>query len=196
MQDKKIVNHHQVLEDTQFIDTSRQYLTINTPLKDLMFRHSRDTLRQYYRRGILKQDVPTRVVQDNAIALEPNREVPLCVVVGDYVRHFYRLAQKQNRKALGFLMTLYRKRLTSSFYAIKESLQRRLDSLNAQQGSSLTLDDLSDLDEADDAVIEGLEFYLEPIASQEIQYLEDLLRSFENTGEDTKLSLFITTLRR
>lgn len=196
MQDKKIVNHRQVLEDTQFIDTSRQYLTINTPLKDLMFRHTRDTLRQYYRRGILQQDVPTRVVQDNAIALEPNREVPLYLAVSDYVRHFYRLAQKQNRKALGFLMTLYRKRLTSSFYAIKESLQRRLDSLIAQQGSSLTLDDLSDLDEADDAVIEGLESYLEPVDSQEIQYLEDLLRSFDNTGEDTKLSLFITTLRR
>ncbi|MES1024892.1 SNF2-related protein [Gloeocapsa sp. BRSZ] len=196
MQDKKIVNHRQVLEDTQFLDTSRQYLTVNTPLKDLMFRHTRDTLRQYYRRGILAQDVPTRVVQDNAIALESNREVPLYVAVSDYVRHFYRLAQKQNRKALGFLMTLYRKRLTSSFYAVKESLQRRLDSLLAQQGSSLTRDDLSDLDDADDAVIEGLESYLEPVDPQEIQYLEDLLRSFENTGEDTKLSVFITTLRQ
>lgn len=196
MQDKKIVNHRQLLEDTQFIDTSRQYLTVNTPLKDLMFRHTRDTLRQYYRRGMLQQDIPTRLVQDNAITLEPNREVPLYVAVSDYVRHFYRLAQKQNRPALGFLMTLYRKRLTSSFYAIKESLQRRLDSLIAQQGSSLTRDDLSDLDEADDAVIEGLESYLEPVAPQEIQYLEDLLRSFENTGEDTKLSVFITTLRQ
>ena len=196
MQDKKIVNHRQILEDTQFIDTSRQYLTVNTPLKALMFRHTRDTLRQYYRQGILQQDIPTRQVQDNAIALELNREVPLYVAVSDYVRHFYRLAQKQNRKALGFLMTLYRKRLTSSFYAIRESLQRRLDSLIAQQGSSLTRDDLSDLDEADDAVIEGLESYLESIDPQEVQYLQDLLRQFANTGEDTKLSFFITTLRQ
>ncbi len=161
-----------------------------------MFRHTRDTLRQYYHRGILQQDIPTRQVQDNAIALELNREVPLYLAVSDYVRHFYRLAQKQNRKALGFLMTLYRKRLTSSFYAIRESLQRRLDSLIAQQGSSLTRDDLSDLDEADDAVIEGLESYLEPIDPQEVQYLKDLLRQFANTGEDTKLSFFITNLRQ
>ena len=43
-------------------------------------------------------------------------------------------------------MTLYRKRLTSSFFAIRESLQRRLD------GISITADDLGDLDDADDAI--------------------------------------------
>ena len=196
MNGQKVVNHRQCLSDAEFINTSRQYLTVNTPLKDLMFRHTRDTLRHYYSMGLLERDIPTRQVQDNAISLEPNREIPLYVAVSDYVRHFYRLAQKQNRKALGFLMTLYRKRLTSSFYAIRESLQRRLDSLLMGIGSSITTDDLGDLDDADDAVIEGMESYLEPIDPQEIQYLENLLRQFENTGEDTKLSHFITTLRR
>ncbi|MHC5730829.1 MAG: helicase, partial [Nostoc sp.] len=111
---KKISNHKQLLADEDFIDTSRQYLTVNTPLKDLMFRHTRDTLRQYYQRGLLERDIPTRVVQDNAITLEPQREVPLYVAVSNYVRHFYRLAQIDQRSCLGFLMTLYRKRLTSS----------------------------------------------------------------------------------
>ncbi|MGB5975049.1 MAG: helicase-related protein, partial [Nodosilinea sp.] len=104
--------------------------------------------------------------------------------------------QKEQRKALGFLMTLYRKRLTSSFYAIQQSLQRRLDSLITQQGSSLTADDLADLDDADDAVIEGLEGYMEPVDPREIEHLEALLRQFENTGEDTKLAHFIATLRQ
>ncbi|MFB2838159.1 helicase-related protein [Floridanema evergladense] len=193
---QKLVNPKQYLADDSFITTSRQYLTVNTPLKDIMFRHTRDTLRQYYQRGLLDRDIPRREVQDNAITLECDREIPLYVAVSDYVRHFYRLAQKQNRKALGFLMTLYRKRLTSSFYAIKESLQRRLDSLITGMGSSLTQDDFSDIDDADDAVIEGLESYMEPVDPQEIQYLEDLLRQFETTGEDTKLSHFITILRR
>lgn len=193
---QKFINPKQYLADDSFITTSRQYLTVNTPLKDMMFRHTRDTLRQYYQRGLLDRDIPQREVQDNAITLECDREIPLYVAVSDYVRHFYRLAQKQNRKALGFLMTLYRKRLTSSFYAIKESLQRRLDSLIAGMGSSLTQDDFSDIDDADDAVIEGLESYMEPVDPQEIQYLEDLLRQFETTGEDTKLSHFITILRR
>jgi len=192
---RKIVNSKQLLEDEAFITTSRQYLTTNTPLKDRMFRHTRDTLRQYYRRGLLAHDIPTRQVQDNAIVLEPVREAALYRAVSDYVRHFYRLAQKENRKALGFLMTLYRKRLTSSFYAVQQSLQRRLDALYTQQGNGLTADDLAELDDADDAVIEGLESYLEPIDPKEIQYLEDLLRQFDNTGEDTKCAQFITTLR-
>ena len=206
---KSIVNPKKLAKDTPFINASRQYLTVNTPLKDLMFRHTRDTLRQYYKLGILDRDIPRRIVSDNAIALEANREVPLYQAVSDYVRHFYKLAQKENRclgarslapdgdagshrKALGFLMTLYRKRLTSSFYAIRESLQRRLEGIN-----NITQDDLSDLDDADDAVITGLEAYLEEqVDPKEIEYLEDLLRQFENTGEDSKLSHFITILRR
>ncbi|MHC5754539.1 MAG: DEAD/DEAH box helicase [Nostoc sp.] len=193
---KKISNHKQLLADEDFIDTSRQYLTVNTPLKDLMFRHTRDTLRQYYKRGLLERDIPTRVVQDNAITLEPQREVPLYVAVSNYVRHFYRLAQIDQRSCLGFLMTLYRKRLTSSFYAIKSSLQRRLDYLLTQRGSVLSDDDLVDVDNEDDAVIAGLESFFEPVDPQEIQYLEELLRQFENTGEDSKLSRFIQILRQ
>ncbi|MEG4405475.1 SNF2-related protein [Microcoleus sp. MON2_D5] len=184
------VNPKQVVEDTDFIAASRQYLTVNTPLKDLMFRHTRDTLRQYYQRGLLDRDIPHRAVRDNAITLENNREVPLYLAVSNYVRHFYNLAQKDNRKALGFLMTLYRKRLTSSFYAIRESLQRRLE------GISITEDDFQDLDDADDVILEGMESYFEPADPEEIKYLEDLLYQFENTGEDSKLSHFITILRQ
>ncbi|MEB3882222.1 helicase-related protein [Lyngbya sp. CCY1209] len=187
---KRMVNPKQLCGDESFVASSRQYLSTNTPLKDLMFRHTRDTLREYYRRGLLEQDIPRRVVADNAISLERDREIPLYRAVSDYVRNFYRLAQKQDRKALGFLMTLYRKRLTSSFYAIRESLQRRLD------GISITPDDLADLDDADDAIIEGLESYVEPVDPKEIEYLEELLRQFENTGEDSKLSFLLDTLRR
>jgi len=184
------VNPQQIAEDEAFIAASRQYLTVNTPLKDLMFRHTRDTLRQYYQRGLLDCDIPRRVVRDNAITLENKREVPLYLAVSNYVRHFYNLAQKDNRKALGFLMTLYRKRLTSSFYAIRESLQRRL------AGISITEDDFQDLDDADDVILEGMESYFAPADPEEIRYLEDLLYQFENTGEDSKLSHFITILRQ
>lgn len=186
----KLINPKHYLENSNFINTSKHYLTVNTPLKDLMFRHTRDTLRQYYRRGILDQDIAQRLVQDNAITLEKNREIPLYRAVSDYVRHFYNLAQKENQKALGFIMTLYRKRLTSSFYAIRESLQRRLDGIN------ITPDDLGDLDDADDPIIEGLEHYVTPADPQEIAYLQDLLLQFENTGEDSKLSHCISILRQ
>jgi ERCC4-related helicase len=188
---RKSIDHKQCIKDTVFIAASRQYLTTNTPLKDIMFRHTRDTLREYYRHGILDKDIPTRMVSDNAIILEPQREAKLYQAVSDYVRHFYQLAQKENRKALGFLMTLYRKRLTSSFYAVQESLKRRL------AGISITPDDLNDLDDADDSVIQGLEVYLaQPTDPREIAELEKILRQFENTGEDSKLSNFLIILRK
>ncbi|WP_390622279.1 helicase-related protein [Euhalothece natronophila] len=54
---------------------------------------------------------------------------------------------------------------------------------------------LNALDEVDDAVISGLESYLaEPVDPKEIEYLEELLRQFENTGEDSKLSFLISLL--
>lgn len=188
---RKIIDHKQCLKDKEFIAASRQYLTTNTPLKDLMFRHTRDTLRQYYHHGLIDRDIPTRIVSDNAIVLEPRREAKLYEAVSDYVRHFYQLAQKENRKALGFLMTLYRKRLTSSFYAVQESLKRRLE------GISITNDDLNDLDDADDNIIQGLEAYFNPPTDpREIAELEKLLRQFENTGEDSKLSNFLIILRQ
>jgi superfamily II DNA or RNA helicase len=93
-------------------------------------------------------------------------------------------------------MTLYRKRLTSSFYAIQKSLERRLNDLTTGQQTSLTPDDLAELDDADDAVIDGLQSFFQPAHPQEIEYLEDLLRQFENTGEDTKCAQFLTLLRQ
>jgi len=193
---QRITSPQKYLANDHFIKASKQFLGANTPIKDLMFRHTRDTLREYYKRGFLDRDVPVREVFDNAIVLEPNREVLLYQEVSNYVRHFYRLAQKENRKALGFLMTLYRKRLTSSFYAIEKSLQRRLDCLLTQQGNLLADDDYSDLDDADDAIIEGLESFMEPVDPKEIEYLQELLAQFANTGEDTKRSEFIKKLRQ
>ncbi|MGA1623506.1 MAG: helicase-related protein [Synechocystis sp.] len=189
------INVHHYLQDHAFINSSRQFLSLHTPLKDKMFRHTRETLREYYRRGLLERDIPTRQVHDQAIALEPTREAELYRQVSDYVRDFYRLAQTEERKALGFLMTLYRKRLTSSFYAIQASLQRRLEALLTQQGNGLTEDDYQELDEQEDAVIDGLNHFFEPVHPQEIEYLEEMLRQFENTGEDTKFSHLLTTLR-
>jgi ERCC4-related helicase len=182
----RISNHKQLLGDPAFIEASKRYLATNTPLKDLMFRHTRDTLRQYFLRGLLSQPIPDREVQDIPVVLAPGNENDLYVAVSDYVRHFYNLAQKGKRKALGFLMTLYRRRLTSSFFAVRMSLQRRLDGLIA-----IDADDQADIEEADDAVLDGLEsFFAIPPDPREVEFLEDLLRRFDNTGIDSKLVRF------
>lgn len=185
MRGRKILNPKQYLADGAFLEASRQYLLTNTPLKDLMFRHTRDTLRQYFRLGLLEKDVAMREVHDTPVLLEAGRETGLYVSVSEYVRHFYNLAAKQKQKALGFLMTLYRKRLTSSFYAIQKSLERRLE------GLAFTDDDLVELDDADDGVIDGLEALMAtPPDPREVEYLKDILQQFQTTGEDSKLAKF------
>ena len=39
------INVHGYLQDHAFIDLSLQFLSLHTPLKDKMFRHTRETLR-------------------------------------------------------------------------------------------------------------------------------------------------------
>ena len=55
---------------------------------------------------------------------DPHSELGLYLKIDEYVREYY---AKYNavRKGMGFVMEVYRKRLTSSFYAIKLSLERR-----------------------------------------------------------------------
>ena len=53
-----------------------------------------------------------------------------------------------------------------------------------------------DLDDADDNIIQGLESYFQPTDPAEIEYLENILRQCEQTGEDTKLSHYLTLLRQ
>ena len=56
-------------------------------------------------------------------------------------------------------MTVYRRRLTSSFYAVRRSLERRRDWLRGQIGEeeAITADDQTDFDEADELEQEGLD---------------------------------------
>ena len=48
--------------------------------------------------------------------------------IEEYIRDHYQKYEAE-RKGLGFIMTVYRRRLTSSFYAIQQSLERRLEFL-------------------------------------------------------------------
>ena len=48
----------------------------------------------------------------------------------EYISHFYHKYEDE-RHGLGFVMTVYRRRLTSSFSAVQCSLERRLEFLAA-----------------------------------------------------------------
>ncbi|MEO3756220.1 helicase-related protein [Streptomyces sp. B6B3] len=186
---------------TQFPNATSEWMDKwarrHTPIRDRVFRNTRKTMRDYQRAGIIPDSIviPYRHVTDEFIALAPN-ERKLYDRIEEYIRRHYN-AYKSDKatKALGFIMTVYRRRLTSSFEAIKQSLQRRLDVL--EQGKSLA-DLLTDDDGVD---LENSLFDPETFDVRADRLKKELgeLRSFLNdlgdiTGEDTKAKKLVEDL--
>ena len=113
----------------------RDILAESTPVDALIHRNTRDTLRKYEKVGLLDETVPNRNPKQRKIELtDETRDV--YDRIDEYTRKFYKLAQQSDEaetRAIGFVMTTYRQRLTSSVYAISQSLQNRVETLRAQR---------------------------------------------------------------
>jgi SNF2 family DNA or RNA helicase len=118
--------------------------------------------------------------------------------VTDYVRHGYNQAMAAQQRHIGFLMILMQRLVTSSTAAIRATLEKRLEALNAPspQASLLLFDDetdpeqWADLDgqsQADMAVQTAVET-LDGLAREksEVEKLLDLARETEAAGTDAK----------
>lgn len=164
----------------------------HTPLRRLMWRHTRNLLREYYRRGLLKQKVPTRDPRNLWIELSRGTagERSLYDRLEEYIGKFYQKYEAE-RKGLGFVMTIYRRRLTSSFYAVARSLERRLDFLRGQAAQPFT-DDEVEYEDLDDDVTEQLKDL--PRLRQEIEYVEDFLRELQHLPMDSKMQQLLGDL--
>jgi len=106
----------------------------HTPVYRTIYRNSRELLRKYYEEGKYKERIPDRDTRPpDRIKLtgssdDDRTEQGLYDKVDKYVRDFY-AKYETIRKGLGFLMEVYRKRLTSSFYSIRKSLDRRAETV-------------------------------------------------------------------
>ncbi|WP_135536465.1 DEAD/DEAH box helicase [Halostella pelagica] len=103
-----------------------------TPVQSRIFRNTRAVLEQCQDLGLLEDTVPARDVETKRIELEEAE--PLYDQVEQYIDETYKQSQKvltgKEKLALGFVMTTYRQRLTSSLHAINQSLQRRMEKLD------------------------------------------------------------------
>lgn len=124
-----------------------QWLRENTPMRTRVFRTTRPTLHRYKEEGLLERDtpIPVREVEDRFVEMT-GAEARLYRKIEEYIRRFYNRYKNgpKAQRALGFIMTVYRRRLTSSFEAIKRSLQRRRDVLTQDDA---TLESLLDRDD-------------------------------------------------
>jgi len=102
----------------------RAWLRLRGPVGQHVTRHSRSTLREYQRLGLLSEPVADRDVQ--ALPIPFNSEESALYEKLDAL--IDRLTRAHgDRRGAGFVLTVYRRRLTSSWAAIRRTLQRRLD---------------------------------------------------------------------
>ncbi|MBN1876000.1 MAG: DEAD/DEAH box helicase family protein [Anaerolineae bacterium] len=167
-----------------------------TPLRRLVFRNTRALLREYRQCGMLAETVPTRSPQLQWIVMQGDARA-LYERIEDYIGNFYRKYEAQ-RKGLGFVMTVYRRRLTSSFYAVRRSLERRLAFLQGKADLELDEDDIEqdalslDVDEAVEEDAEIARAY----RREEIAYVEDFLHALRALGyHDAKVEQLLGDLK-
>ncbi|GMU52611.1 MAG: hypothetical protein AMXMBFR33_17570 [Candidatus Xenobia bacterium] len=109
--------------------TLRDILLRRTPLHYQMFRNTRDVLRRYYERGLIRQPVPVRRVHPTPITLT-SEERRLYDRIEEHLAYLDQAAAElgasaTERSRLTFLLDVYRRRLTSSLRGIRLSLERR-----------------------------------------------------------------------
>lgn len=152
------------------------WLREHTPMRSLVHRNTRHLLRAYKQAGLIGADtrIPERDVDEIVVKFDPV-EQELYDRIEKWISDSYSAvaaaAAKGDKKAkaTGFIMTVYRRRLTSSFAAIESSLAKRRDRLRETQGGLL---DLAGLLEADDRDV-----------SADAPELEDLEGAFEEDPE-------------
>ncbi|MHB8322844.1 MAG: SNF2-related protein [Candidatus Dormibacteria bacterium] len=188
-----------------------EWLRRNTPVRDRVFRTTRQTLLRYKQEGILpgSTSIPQRQVKDRFIPMT-DEERALYDRIERYISRYYDayLTGAGSQKPLGFIMTVYRRRLTSSFLAIERSLRRRREVLvnRASAENLLDPDDLaaieySSLFEPDDlppvgkelaGEVQELDGFLELLAARppdesKMQYLHNELNEAFRGSHDTAI---------
>lgn len=121
-----------------------------TPTAALVSRHTRALLRRYRAEGKLDAKIADRKVEDRFIVMSPD-ERKLYEATEKLITDAYANADEKKRAAIGFVLTIYRKRLSSSFTALSCSLRGRLDRAKDTDDDLVGLEDEGqevDVDEA------------------------------------------------
>jgi hypothetical protein len=159
-----------------------------SPVRYRMSRATRGLLHMYHERGLLTTPIARREVRDIPVELARS-ERDLYDAVEDYISTTYNTAASNKRTALGFVMTIYQRRLASCFHALKQTLNSHLAQISVRPplvtideedlSQDETSEDAQDAEEASDIARQGL-------LLQERQAILDLLRQIEKLGTDSK----------
>lgn len=175
----------------------RQFFLSYAPTRRLVLRTTRDMLRRYRKEGRIQSEVPSRDVQ--RVVVEMTREESAVYTsVEDYLGKYYVNAVSENQQGLGFVLTSYRKRLTSSMYAAYNSLLRLLSGMRTGRVKIRELlDEDEDFYDAAEAGYEDEDVIDRDVveATQAVEEIERILHSIERLGTaDTKYHTLVEVL--
>lgn len=196
-----------VFSDERGMREFARWMRKASPLGRRMLRNGKETLQKYHREGLLEAPPPRRIVQDIRYRYEDAREGLVYNAIKSYIDSRFESLEREKR-GKGFVMTVYRRRCTSSLFALEKSLLRRKEGLRQviERGSwDPYLEDES-LDWLDLEEVEGIAeggkissaFPEDPVvAAQELQQVEFLLSEIKALpGIDTKRDRFTEELRK
>ncbi len=120
-----------------------QFLQAASPLRKRMVRNTRELLRRYAREGRLPLPIAERDPRTIVVEMTP-AESGLYDAVEDYISDTYNAASPDKRSAVGFVMTIYRRRLASSFKSLEKTLVGRLQRVDAVSEEDASQDETAD----------------------------------------------------
>lgn len=182
-----------------------------SPVQSRIFRNGRSVLEKCEDLGLDVGNIPNRNVETKRIPLGPDVK-PIYDAIEEYIKETYKQSQKlltgKEKNALGFVMTTYQQRLTSSINAIQKSLKRRQDKIDTKE-TELTerLSELSEDGDVSEATLDEvvgqkkIDTYTPSsgeamsIIQSEQQALNDFVDDLQSVTNDPKLDQLRTDIR-
>ncbi|MFZ2147693.1 MAG: helicase-related protein [Sedimentisphaerales bacterium] len=183
-----------------------RWMRCASPLGRRMHRNTRETLQEYFRLGMIEAPPPGRSIEDKVFDYMEGAERRVYESIKRYIdKRFAELEAENSGK--GFVMTVYRRRATSSPQALERSLKRRLSGLKrvierkaydteVGEDEKINARDLDDAGRTEEKISAALP--TDPrIAKSEAEEVQRLLNDLQLLhGIDSKRDQFYEVIRR
>ena len=165
-------------------------LLSGSPVTRLVSRNTREQLREYIRANNLEWRLGTRQVEDVFVTMSDDERAAYDAVNG-YILSIWNTYKGSNRQAVGFALTIYRKRLASSFAGLRATLKNHLEQLSGDVPSQILYgDEYDDMDREE--IAENETRALKELDRQAVQNLLDMIRDLPL---DTKFGRLVETIK-
>lgn len=197
LQSKKAIRilegDHGIRAQTGDYDSMKKALLLCSPVTHLVSRNTRKQLREYIKANDLDWRLGTRKVDDKFVTMSEG-EYEIYCDMSEYISKIWTTYKGTNREAVGFALTIYRKRLTSSLAALKATLENHLERLDGKTYTSTLHEDEYD-DEYTDDIVEYEERSLKELDRKTVCQLLDMIRDVPLDTKLSKLTDVIADLR-